>query len=83
MTAGMPAANRDDLYALVDALPDNELNEARRYLSALQEANPAVRAALLAPIDDEPLTPEDRRAIDEAKAAYNRGDWIADDDLKL
>ncbi len=83
MTAQLSASNRDDLHALVDDLPDGELFEARRLLSALREPNPARRAALLAPLDDEPLTPEDERAIEGGKAAYARGDWVSDADLTL
>ena len=36
---------------------------------------------LTAPMDDEPLTGEDRAAIAEARAAYARGVWIDDDEL--
>ena len=82
MTAGTPAASRQDLHALVDALPGNELDEALRLLSALREADPALRAALLAPIDDEPFTDEERAAVEAAEAAYRRGEWVSDEDVR-
>jgi hypothetical protein len=44
MTAGMPAATRDELHTPVDALPDTELGAARRLLGALRETDPARKA---------------------------------------
>lgn len=38
---------------------------------------------MLAPLDDEPLTDEDKAAIAEGEAAYRRGEWTADTDLTL
>jgi hypothetical protein len=34
------------------------------------------------PLDDEPLTPEDMRAIEEGDAAFARGDYCTLDELK-
>ncbi len=82
MTAGTPAASREDLHALVDALPDGELDEARRFLTALREADPVLRSALLAPIDDEPFTDEEREAVEAAEAAYDRGEWVSGEDVR-
>ena len=82
MTDGTPAARRDDLHALVDALPEGELDEARRFLGALGEANPSLRAALLAPMDDEPFADEECAAVGAAEAAYRRGEWVSDEEVR-
>lgn len=41
-----------------------------------------IRRARPIPYDDEPLTTEDMRAIDEADAAFARGDYCTLDELK-
>ncbi len=82
MTAHTPSGTRGELHAIVDALPDAELAEARRLLDALMTPNPALRAAQLAPLDDEPLTDEDREAIAAAEAGYRRGEWVTNEEMK-
>ena len=71
---------RAELHELLDSLPDDRLDEARQRLAELVD-DPVLRALMLAPVDDEPLTDEERASIDEAKAAYRRGEWISDDEL--
>lgn len=71
---------RAELHMLLDSLPDERLEEARQRLSELVE-DPVLGALMLAPIDDEPLTDDERAEIDEAKPAYRRGEWISDDEL--
>ena len=74
---------RAELHALIDALPDDELAEAKHYLTGLAlHDDPALRTALLAPMDDEPLTAEDIAAIEEAKARVERGEWVSHDDVR-
>ncbi len=82
MTAGIPPGTREELHAIVDALPDADLAEARRLLTALTASDPALRAARLAPLDDEPLTDEDRAAILEAEAGYRRGEWVTNEEMR-
>lgn len=82
MTANTTATARSQLHALVDALPDGELDEARRLLRGLNELDPVLRAALLAPLDDEPFTEEDRQAVEEAEAGYRRGEWVTNEEMK-
>jgi hypothetical protein len=67
-------ATRDTLRHLIDTLPDAVLDEAERYLTALQTDDPVLRAALLAPVDDEPESPEEAAAVQEARDALARGD---------
>ena len=82
MTAETPATARASLHVLVDALPDADLDEARRLLSTLKGIDPALLTALHAPVDDEPFTDEDRQAVETAREAYRRGEWVSGDDVR-
>ena len=58
---------KDDLYRLVDVLPESELNAARRYLEYLRDlGDPVLRALREAPQDDEPETKDEQSAVAEA-----------------
>lgn len=74
MSAPFPPATRDGLHALVDALPEADLDVAQHLLVNLNTLPPALRSALLAPVDDEPFTDDDRRAVAVARAEHARGD---------
>ena len=68
---------RDRLYQLVDCLPEAAVPEAERALEQLQAVDdPLLQAFLNAPIDDEPLTPEEVLAVEEGKAEIARGEGI-------
>jgi len=56
---------RDDLRAMLDAIPEERLPAAREALAKLTD--PVLLAFLNAPLDDEPLTDEDRAAIAEGR----------------
>jgi hypothetical protein len=56
---------RDDLRAMLDAIPDERLPAAREALARLTD--PVLLAFLNAPLDDEPLTEEDLTAIAEGR----------------
>ncbi|HYO14405.1 MAG TPA: hypothetical protein VE685_14510 [Thermoanaerobaculia bacterium] len=58
------------MHALIDTLPDGELPVALRFLESLdKEGAPAGGPWSLenAPLDDEPLTPEEEEALAEAE----------------
>jgi predicted Zn-dependent protease len=74
----MTMSTKAELHKLIDALDDRQ---ADRLLAVI--ADPLQRSLMLAPIDDEPLTTDERAAIDEGEAAYQRGEWVADEDLVL
>ena len=82
MTTNTRTTTRSQLHALVDALPDGELDEAYRLLRGLGESDPVLRAALLASLDDEPFTDDDRQAVGEAEGGYRRGEWITNEEMK-
>ena len=59
---------REDLHKLVEAIPEHRAVLAKRLLQALIEEDRDV--------DSEPLTPEDLKAIQEAEARMDRGEYV-------
>jgi hypothetical protein len=55
----------------VNRIPEHDLASAQRYLPYLA-TSPAYRAALSAPLDDEPVTAGDAEAIEKALAKSER-----------
>lgn len=62
------ATTREQLRDMLDAVPDDRLDEARAALFLLS-----------VPDDDEPTTPEDLEALARGLEAYRRGETIPDD----
>ena len=56
---------REQAHALLDMLPAEKLNAVRSLLEAM--VDPVSRALANAPIDDEPMTEEEERAVAEAR----------------
>ncbi len=70
---------RQRLHQLIDELPEEDIQAAQRYLESLStHQDPLVRALESAPEDDEPLTDEEREAIDGAERAVAAGDLVPD-----
>ncbi|MGI8553768.1 MAG: hypothetical protein ACR2PL_23710 [Dehalococcoidia bacterium] len=69
---------KEALYRLIDRLPERVFPEAERLLQSLQigDDDPLWRFFMDAPVDDEPLTPEDIAAIEESRAEIDRGEGI-------
>ena len=63
----MAAVTRDRLHELIDALGEDDIDIAGRVLTALVDDDPVGISLALAPMDDEPLTDEDRAAIREGE----------------
>jgi hypothetical protein len=57
--------DRQELHALVDHIPASDLPAARKILRAL--ADPVWQSILVAPLDDEPETAEERADADAAR----------------
>ena len=68
--------NREALHELIDRIPEEELQAAKRFLEYLA-VNPAYRAALSAPPDDEPVTEADGAAITRAQEDVQKGKFSA------
>ncbi len=71
------ATTRERLRELLDALPDDRLDEAEAAIAAL--TTPPFRPLTDIPEDDEPVTDEDREALAAAHEAYVRGELIPHD----
>lgn len=68
------------LHELVDELSEDQMEAAECYLrSLLNQDDPVFRAMHAAPVDDEPLSEEDRKAIDEGRRDIAAGRCIPDD----
>ena len=68
------------LHELVDELSEDQVEAAERYLRSLHnQDDPVVRAMRSAPVDDEPLSDEDRKAIDDGHRDIAAGRCIPDD----
>lgn len=72
-------ATKEDLHHLVDELPEASLEPAARWLTRAKDPMVAILDA--APLDDEPLTDEERAAIGEARARLRQGEGVALEDL--
>ena len=65
---------RNDLYRLIDSLPESEIQAARRFLEYLRDSrDPVLTALLSAPEDDEPETDEERASVSEARQDIQAG----------
>ena len=74
----MSAGARAELHRLIDGLDDEQ---AARLLQLVSD--PLERSLMLAPVDDEPLTEDEKAAIAEGETAYQRGDTVLDSELVL
>ncbi len=74
----MSTNTRTELHRLID---DRDDDQAARLLQLVSD--PFERSLIFAPVDDEPVTQQELAAIAEGEAAYQRGEWTADNDLTL
>jgi hypothetical protein len=75
---------KDDLYQLIDALSEDDLIAAKRYLEYLRSgySDPMLWALDTAPYDDEPTTPEEEEAVAEAREEIRRGETVSAEEAK-
>jgi hypothetical protein len=75
-------SERGLLHAVIDALPDEALDEVSRYLAAHCD-HPVLRSLLLAPPEDEELSPEEAAMLEAARAARAAGTarYVSDEEL--
>jgi len=71
---------RDELHRVVDELPETRQEEALRLLEYLRDRQEFTAEA--APVDDEPLTEEDRSSLRAADADIAAGRLISNEDMK-
>jgi hypothetical protein len=65
---------RQHVHAYIDRLPGDQLTAVRGLLETM--LSPLDRKLALAPIDDEPVTPEDLAAIEAGVASLERGGGV-------
>ncbi len=80
---GVPMTTRDDLHQLIEELPESDLP---LYLGLLDryrhgEDDPLLRKLLLAPFDDEPVTEEERAAVEEALEDIRHGRVVSHEEI--
>lgn len=70
----MADASIERLHELVDALPESKIEAAKKYLESLvkMECDPLLQTFLDAPEDDEPVTEQDLRDIEENESGVSR-----------
>jgi len=75
-------SERGLLHAVIDALPDDALDEVSRYLAAHCD-HPVLRALLLAAPEDEELSSDELAMLQAARAdrAAGTGRYITDEEL--
>jgi hypothetical protein len=82
VTDTMEAKAKERLYRLIDQIPEGEVHTAERFLEYLTTADdPVLRALMNAPEADEPLSDEDREALEEGRRALAEGDVVTDEEL--
>jgi len=72
---------KNRLHKLVEELSEEEADDALRYISHRHE-DPVIAAFRTAPIDDEPVTPEEEGALAEADRDIAAGRTISLEELK-
>lgn len=70
---------RQQAHALLDLLPDHQLNAVRTLLQVMVE--PLSASLRTVPVEEEEITPETAAALDRAKASLARSEGIAHEDI--
>lgn len=75
---------RERLRALVDNLPEQEVHVALRFVEYLRETeeDPVVKALREAPPDDEPVTEEDLKVLEEAWEDVRQGRVVSHEEVQ-
>lgn len=77
---------REEVIRMVEELPDSDLAVVKRMLQGLLLTNEAEEDPLRAflencPEDDEPYTEEEQRIDAERWEAYQRGEWVSQEEM--
>ena len=83
MTQQERTASRENIKRLIDELSDQELNAVGRYLCSLHLSEDPVAASLAdVPVDDEPVTDADLKAINESDEDLAAGRVVTLEELR-
>jgi len=81
--AASKTAEREALHRLADELDDSDVAVALRVLEALRLADdPVVRALRDAPLDDEPVSAEEEKAVAEARVEADGGELVPQEEIE-
>ncbi len=79
----MDAHEKSRLADLIEQLPEEEIHAAVRYLEYLKDrGDPYLKYLLSVPEEEEELTDEFKRKLDEAREDIEAGRLISSDQLK-
>lgn len=73
---------KEKLRQAVEDLSELEAEDTLAYIARRRERDPVFEAFDNAPLDDEPVTEEEERALEESRAAYRRGETYTLDEIK-
>lgn len=78
-------ASKESIRKLIDELPEEEVPVAEKFLRYLCDIgnDPVKRSLMNAQDDDEVITPKEEEMVNEAKAAYKRGEVLTDEELNI
>ncbi|RKZ72580.1 MAG: hypothetical protein DRR19_31955 [Candidatus Parabeggiatoa sp. nov. 1] len=75
---------RTELYRLIDTLPDCELSAVQWFLNYIHShSDPVLQALSNAPYEDEMITEEEERLVQEAREEVARDEISSWDEVKL
>ena len=74
-----PAEQKQHAHELVDRLDGGQLDAVVRLLEVMTD--PVAHSLANAPIDDEPVTAEEAREIAVARASFDRGEGIPNEEV--
>jgi hypothetical protein len=73
---------KEKLRQAVEDLSELEAEDTLAFIARRRERDPVLEAFENAPIDDEPFTEEDERAVEEAREAYRRGETYTLEEIR-
>jgi hypothetical protein len=71
-----PPSNKQHAHTLIERLEDSEVVAAVRFLEFFT-LDPVSRSLAIAPVDDEPLTGEEERALSSSKEWFKNNSGIS------
>ncbi len=77
----MAASVKERAIHIIEGLPAERLVEALHLLEGLAAGDPVLAALACAPEDDEPYSEEEEREDEEAIAAYQRGQFVTQEEV--
>lgn len=71
---------KQQAHTLIERLDSTQISTAVRFLEFML-LDPLARSLATAPIDDEPVSPEEAAALDQARASLDRGEGIPHEEI--